>query len=122
MNTFSNLSINNNSQSTSKIILYPELKEKLIKIQSVWRGVYVRELMNFYWNLNDFKEILNKIFNNHLYNYFLCFINKLKRDDNYKGKEYFIDNNKLRQKNKNERKKIKGNSDKRLEDYIKALN
>ena len=81
-----------------------------------------RELMNFYWNLNDFKEILNKVFNNHLYNYFLSFINKLKRDDNYKGKKYFIDNNKLRQKNKNERKKIKGNDDKRLEDYIKALN
>ena len=122
MNTFSNLSINNNSQNTSKIILYPELKEKLIKIQSVWRGVYVRELMNFYWNLNDFKEILNKIFNNHLYNYFLSFINKLKRDDNYNSKKYFIDNNKLRQNNKNERKKIKGNDDKRLEDYIKALN
>jgi hypothetical protein len=77
--------------------------------------------MNFYWNLNDFKEILNKIFNNHLYNYFLSFINKLKRDDNYKGKKYFNDNNKLKQKNKNERKIIKGNNDKRLEDYIKAL-
>ena len=122
MNIFSNITFNNNSQNTSKIILYPELKEKLIKIQSVWRGVYVRELMNFYWNLNDFKEILRKVFNNHLNKYFLFLINKLKQKEKNEQKRFIYENRILRQKNKIEKRKTKENYDKRLEEYIKALN
>ena len=74
LNTFSKL---NNKKVTSKFILYPGFKEKLIKIQSVWRGAYVRELMSFYWNLTDFKDILNKVINNHIHDYLLDFINAL---------------------------------------------
>ena len=123
MNIFSKLSYNNNSQNTSKIILYPELKEKLIKIQSAWRGVYVRELMTFYWNLENFKKLLNKVFNNNLKkNYFLYFINRLKKYQNCENKKIAINDNTLRQKYKSNKRRIIENDDKRLEEYIKELN
>ena len=123
MNIFSKLSCNNNRQNTSKIILYPELKEKLIKIQSAWRGVYVRELMTFYWNLENFKKLLNKVFNNNLKkNYFLFFINRLKKYQNHENKKIIINDNTLRQKYKSNKRRIIENDDKRLEEYIKALN
>ena len=78
LNTFSKL---NNKKVISKFILYPGFKEKLIKIQSAWRGAYVRELMSFYWNLTDFKDKLNKVINNHIHDYLVDFINAL---SNYK--------------------------------------
>ena len=42
-----------------------------MKIQAVWKGIYVRELMNYYWNFNTFQEKLEKIFDNYYKRYFL---------------------------------------------------
>ena len=111
MNTFSKIS----NYNTKKMILYPGIIEKLIKLQSVWRGVYVRELMQFYWNLNDFKEILNKILNNHLMKYFTYLINALKNKKHLPNKKV------------NNRQKfifIKNNEkeNKEIEEYKNALN
>jgi hypothetical protein len=106
MNTFSKLSNNKNNH---KFILYPGFREKLVKIQSVWRGAYVRELMTFYWNLDNFKDILNKVINNHLNDYFVVFINNLK---NYKSIK----------KNKRQKYIFETNNDKDLNKYKKELN
>ena len=120
MNTFSNLSKMNSSNAT-KVILYPGFNEKLVKIQSAWRGAYVRELMSFYWNLENFKNITNKVINNHLYDYFIEFINKI-NNCKFKKIQKFSRNG-----GKNTRKKyeliINDNKDsKMLEEYKKALN
>ena len=110
LNTFSKL---NNKKSTSKFILYPGFKEKLVKIQSVWRGSYVRELMSFYWNLTDFKEILNRVLNNHVHDYLLDFINALRNYKNMKKKNIFVDNKDIVKNDYNEEKNI--------DDYLRAL-
>ena len=81
MNTFSKLS---NNKNNNKYILYPGFREKLTKIQSVWRGAYVRELMAFYWNLDNFKNILDKVIKNHLNDYFADFKHNLKNYKNIK--------------------------------------
>ena len=52
--------------------------KKINKIQAVWKGIYVRELMNYYWNFNTFQEKLEKIFDNYYKRYFL---KKLKKSD-----------------------------------------
>ena len=49
--------------------------KKINKIQAVWKGIYVRELMSYYWNFNKFREGLEKIFKNY---YKKDFLNKLK--------------------------------------------
>ena len=51
--------------------------KKINKIQAVWKGIYVRELMNYYWNFNTFQEKLEKILDNYYKRYFL---NKLKKN------------------------------------------
>ena len=79
---FSNL----NNKSFSKFIIYPGFKEKLIKIQSAWRGAYVRELMHFYWNLTNFKDILSKAIKRHIKDYFRDFVNKLNKSKDAKKK------------------------------------
>ena len=76
LNTFSRISKYNNNRNFiinrqyGKIDLYPGYNNKLIKIQSAWRGTYVRILMEFYWNLVSFKNVLENIFKKHLYKYF----------------------------------------------------
>ena len=77
MNNFNKLSRNNISYS-KLINSYPGYKEKLIKLQSFWRGVYVRELMDFYWKITSFKDKINNVFQNYIYDYFMDFIDKLK--------------------------------------------
>ena len=49
--------------------------KKINKIQAVWKGIYVRELMSYYWNFYKFQEELEKIFKNY---YKKDFLNKLK--------------------------------------------
>ena len=65
-----NKDININPQRNTLYENYQDLK-KLIKIQSFWRGTYVRILMGFYWNLVEFKNTLENIFRNHMRDYFL---------------------------------------------------
>ena len=111
MNTFSKISQNNN-KNYAKFMAYPGFNENLIKIQSAWRGAYVRELMTFYWNLNNFKNILIKVVKNHLKGFFLKFINLLNKQN--------CKNNNLKQKYIFVNSKIK--EDKTLEEYKKILN
>ena len=68
---------NNTSMKYSKLNIYPSYNKKVVKIQSAWRGTYVRILMGFYWNLAGFKNILENIFRNHKYNYFFDLIKNL---------------------------------------------
>ena len=76
MSTFKKLS-KNNCRSEKIIKFYPINKDKIIKIQSRWRGAYVRELMAFYWNLNKFKNIIYKVMKYHIHYYFICFKDSL---------------------------------------------
>ena len=60
--------------------------KKINKIQAVWKGIYVRELMSYYWNFNKFQRELEKIFKNY---YWKDFINKLKNYNlNKEKKDY----------------------------------
>ena len=38
--------------------------KKINKIQAVWKGIYVRELMSFYWNFYKFQKVLENFINN----------------------------------------------------------
>jgi len=81
LNTFNRISQYNRNfnirSKYNKIKTQPDFNKKLIKIQSFWRGTYVRILMGFYWNLVEFKNILENIFRNHTHDYFLNLINNL---------------------------------------------
>ena len=73
--------------------------KKINKIQAVWKGIYVRELMSFYWNFYKFQKLLEKFINNQ---YKKKFLTNLKRKDsisdlNKKEKEY---NNLMNEYNK----------------------
>ena len=63
MKTFGKLSKNNNSYNSKIINSFPKYKDKIVKIQSIWRGAYVREIMTFYLNINKFKIIIDKVIN-----------------------------------------------------------
>ena len=56
--------------------------KKINKIQAVWKGVYVRELMSYYWNFYKFQEKLENIFNNQ---YKINFFNELKKKGSNKN-------------------------------------
>ena len=116
LNTFSKL---NNKKAISKFILYPGFKEKLIKIQSAWRGAYVRELMSFYWNLTDFKDKLNKVLNNHIHDYLLDFINAL---SNYKimKKKNILNNIQIKSKARKQ-KYYNAKEKENIDEYKRAL-
>ena len=110
LNTFNRISQynkGNNGRKYTKINSYPGFNKKLIKIQSTWRGAYVRILMGFYWNLVEFKNTLEKIFKNHIYDYFFSFVKNM---SHYPKKL----NGKSNLKSKKE--------EKTLEEYITALN
>ena len=49
--------------------------KKINKIQAIWKGIYVRELMSYYWNFDEFQKNLEKILDKH---YKKDFYNKLK--------------------------------------------
>ena len=113
MNTFSKL---NNKKIISKYILYPGFKEKIIRIQSVWRGAYVRELMTFYWNLTNFKDTLNRVIKNNLLDYFTYFIDGLSNYKKVKKKNILN----ITQKKFLDIKKD-DNGEKNIDEYKKAL-
>ena len=112
LNTFNRISqynnnhryFDNNGVKYSKINIYPNynFNKKVIKLQSAWRGTYVRILMGFYWNLSGFKNTLDNIFKNRIRIYFLFFIKKLRNySPNIKQrKKYFnIINNRYEKTN-----------------------
>ena len=102
LNTFNRISqynnthrnINNGTMKYSKINIYPDIIQKAIKIQSAWRGTYVRILMGFYWNLSGFKNTLDNIFKNHISVYFSYFLNNLSHyKSSIKHKRKYNNNN-----------------------------
>ena len=38
---------------------------KICKIQSIWKGIYLRKLMFYYWTCNKFKEFISSLIINH---------------------------------------------------------
>ena len=49
--------------------------KKINKIQAVWKGIYVRGLMSYYWNFCKFQDDIEKILDNYYKKYFF---NKLR--------------------------------------------
>ena len=73
--------------------------KNISKIQSAWRGAYVRELMSYYWSLSKFKDLLDLIINNHAKKNFFDYmkallINKDKNDIKNKKGNIIDKNNK----------------------------
>ena len=64
--------------------------KKINKIQAVWKGIYVRELMSYYWNFYQFQKLLEKFLNNQYKKKFLMNLKKkdLVGDLNKKNREY----------------------------------
>ena len=102
LNTFNRISqynnthrnINNGTMKYSKINIYPNIIQKAIKIQSAWRGTYVRILMGFYWNLSGFKNTLDNIFKNHISVYFSYFLKNISHyKSSIKHKRKYNNNN-----------------------------
>ena len=79
INELINLNFNTKSNKT---YLQNKFNEKLIKsitkIQSFWRGAFIRELMTFVSKINRFFDILNTIFLAHKKNNFFYFLNNIK--------------------------------------------
>ena len=67
--------------------------KNVCKIQSMWRGGYVRELMSYYWSFNKFKEVLNLIITKHAKKYFLNNLKLLKSKKNNINKNSFYNQN-----------------------------
>ena len=122
------INLNYNTKS-SKTYLQKKFNEKLIKsitkIQSFWRGAFIRELMTFVGKLNRFIDILYKIFQNNEKKYFIHFLNNLRNYEkpkkkisiggNLKGPSmrqkyiYSKDKNDTPNKSKNSEEKLKSN-------------
>ena len=64
--------------------------KKINKIQAVWKGIYVRELMSFYWNFYKFQKVLENFINNQYKKKFLANLKKKDLIDDLikKKKEY----------------------------------
>ena len=83
LKTFRKLTKNNNNniniafRKYTKVNTHPDLNKKIVKIQSFWRGTYFRMLMGFYWNIDNFVNILDTIFKSHIYTYFFDFVKNL---------------------------------------------
>ena len=78
-----------NNTKNEKTYLQNRYNEKIIKsiikIQSFWRGAFIRELMSFVEKLNRFINVLFKLFHNNKRRNFFYFINLIKyyeKDDN----------------------------------------
>lgn len=108
VNKFIKLSKNNNSHNSKIINAYPRYKEKIVKIQSLWRGAYVRELMTFYLDLNRFKNILDKIMKYHLYDYFTGFKDRLNNNNKKYIKKKSTDKIIVNQRYKYSKNKVNG--------------
>ena len=74
--------------------------KSVIKIQSFWRGAFIRELMAFFWNLNILRDNLDYVFQNHLRDYFYDFLNNIKNYQKPKKISVALNNknNRLRHK------------------------
>ena len=108
---------------------------KVSKIQSIWRGGYVRELMSYYWSFSKFKELLNLIIINHLKKDFFNNLKLLKDKNNNINNSTLSNENamnklknasininaEIKNENKSDINKLKNNLTKKEEDYAKLL-
>ena len=101
----------------------PEIDEKIIKIQSLWRGAYVRELMNFYWNLTEFKDLLNKVLMRKNFTYFQNLLkNYQEPGSKTSSNDRIILRKRCKLSNKENEEKTKEDDTRNLEEFKKLLN
>ena len=133
MNTFSGLkkkkASNNNISYNYNINIQkitqsqPEINKKIIKIQSLWRGAYVRELMNFYWNLTEFKDLLNKVLVRKNFTYFQNLLkNYQEPGSKTSNNDRIILRKRCKLSNKENEEKTKEDDNRNLEEFKKLLN
>ena len=67
--------------------------KNICKIQSFWRGGYVRELMSYYWSLSKFKDLLDLILKNHAKRDFFNNFKLLQKENNFTKDNNDIYNN-----------------------------
>jgi len=125
MKTFGKLSMYNNSYNSKIINSFQRYKDKIVKIQSIWRGAYVRELMTFYLNINKFKIIIDKVIKCHLYDYFICLIDIVTKGNKNHFKKNSADrifvNQRYKYSKYKEKDKNREKENKRLDEYKQAL-
>ena len=126
--------INLNNSKSNKPYLQNIFNEKLIKniikIQSFWRGAFIRELMTFVGKLNNFINTLNKIFQTHKINnlnYFFNLLKNIKRPPRNKKISVGLKGPSMRHKyifskEKNDRTQISKNIEKNKNHEIKDNN
>ena len=98
LNYLRNKNTINNHNKNNINIPNEEYIKKVYKIQSLWKGKYVRKLMSYYWNLDNFKNILESVIANHVKQQFF---NKIKLKKNKKDNPYdkdVEDYNKIKKK------------------------
>ena len=117
LNYLRNKNTINNHNKNNINIPNEEYIKKVYKIQSLWKGKYVRKLMSYYWNLDNFKNILESVIVNHVKQQFF---NKIKLKKNKKDNPYdkdVDDYNKI----KKDLEELKRNKKKKDKDYNKLL-
>ena len=125
LNTFNRISQYNRGfnirRKYNKINNYPDFNKKLIKIQSFWRGTYVRILMGFYWNLVEFKNTLENIFKNHMRDYFLNLMNNVNNTSQIENLDEIKDKNLDNKKEEKTLNEYKVAYEQKEEDYENLL-
>ena len=111
---------NQNEKNNNKKIPSEKYINSVRKIQSIWRGAYVRELMTYYWCLSKFKDLLDLILMNHVkknfFNYIRLIQNRKEKLVKLSGTNLNSNNN---NKNKADYELLKNNLSKKEEDYNK---
>ena len=119
----------NNIKHNNKNIKDEKYIKNVCKIQTIWRGFYVRELMSYFWSLNKFKNLLDLILINQskkrFFNNMKLLIDKNKSIKDFKNEKENknniineLDNN----TNKTDINKLKNNLKNKENDYNKLLN
>ena len=121
MKTSGKLSKNNNAYNSKIINSFPRYKDKIVKIQSIWRGAYLREIMTFILNINKFKIIIDKIIKCHLYDYFICFTDIVIKGNKKDSAEKIFVNRRFEYSKYKEDNKNKEKENKRMDAYKQDL-
>ena len=130
LNSFENnnlKSYKNPNENISKKIPSEKYINSVRKIQSIWKGVYVRDLMKYYWCLSQFKDLLDLVMMNHakknFFNYIKLIQNRKEKLVKLSGNN-LTNNNNINNKNKikaNDYELLKNNLSKKEEDYNKLM-
>ena len=120
-------SYKNPNENSSKKIPSEKYINSVRKIQSIWKGVYVRDLMKYYWCLSQFKDLLDLVLMNHakknFFNYIKLIQNRKEKLVKLSGTN-LSNNNKNKNNNRiktNDYELLKNNLSKKEEDYNKLM-